>query len=110
MAIRRVQFNDGPAYVDIINFVPGDDWRAQITIDHDISAATFDAAIETSRGVLIHPFTVSGIAPLTSGILSLSMSAEFTDDVTSNSEWHFAETNSGVRKTLIAGNVELYTK
>jgi hypothetical protein len=110
MAQRRVQYNNGPAMLDLINFVPGDDFNFLMTINHDITSVTFDAGIETARGDPVALFTVSGVAPLASGIASVTMGAVLTALVTDKCKWYLDETNAGVHKTLLAGNIEVYLK
>jgi hypothetical protein len=110
MALRRVQYNNGPAMVDLINFVPGDDYNFQITIDHDISGSVFDSAILTQRGDILASFNVSGVAPLASGIIQVTMGKADTALIAAKSKWYFDETNAIAHKTILAGDVEVYLK
>lgn len=109
MSCRRVQYNAGPGILDIKNLVPGDAFHITITIDHDITNSIFEGAVISSRDEsLITALVISGVTMLPSGILDISISAEETALITEDALWYFNETASGVKRTLLAGNVEVF--
>lgn len=110
MSIRRVQYNNGPAALDIINFVPGNYFSMRVTLNHDITGSTFESEILDAFDVVISAFSISGVVPLTSGVFNLYMLEADTALVASDSTWYLDEIREGKRNTLMAGNVEVYTK
>jgi len=110
MALKRIQINEGPAMVDIINLVPGNDLSFQLTIDHDITDSTFEAEMLTNAKVAVGSFVVSGVSPLVSGVVDISMNAAGTELIGAGCTWYLDELSSEGRETLYVGNVELYYK
>lgn len=109
MAQRQYQLDLGPAKLHLINVVPRNDLFFEMQIDHDISGSTFEAEVVSGRGDLVAAFMASGVAPLASGLVNVSMGAADTALLSDGCVWHFDEITGEGRKTLLAGNVEMYT-
>jgi hypothetical protein len=110
MALKRIQINSGPAFVDLINVVQGNDLDFQLNYGEDITDSNFEAKVLSSRDGWIADFTVSGIFPLISGIIAMSISASGTSLFAPGSTWYLDEVTNEGRKTIYAGNIELYYK
>lgn len=110
MSVRRVQYNTGPAIVDLVNVVPGDDFGFNMTLDHDITTSIFDGAVYTGRDVFVTAITFSGVAPLASGAVAVSIPASGTTLLVDGCTWYVDETYNGLHRTLLAGDVGLYHK
>lgn len=110
MATRRTQYNVGPGILDIINFVPGAYFEMQVTLDHDITNSTFEAEVLDPFKAVIGTFTISGVTPLASGVFALSMPEAETALITAKSSWYLDEIIDGKRTSILAGDLEVYTK
>jgi hypothetical protein len=96
--------------VDLINFVPGNDYSFQLTVNHDIAGSSFESGIHTADNIVLASFAVVGATPTASGIINVSMGAADTALVLRDAYWFFDEIRSGLRRTVLAGNVEVYLK